>query len=331
MSLRRLRFAPAAALAALALTAAGCGSAEPGDAAAGSDAAGSGAEPIKVVTSTDVYGSVAQAVGGDRVEVVSIIDAPGLDPHEYEATPADAAEVADAAIVIGNGGGYDPFVPQLVESAGGQAHLIDVYEISGVEEGGAHGGEDAPPHGEDAHAHGEANEHLWYELPAMQALADAIAAELGEVSPDDAQTFTTNAASFNEEVDGLQEKLASIRAANEGARVAVTEPLPVYLLEDAGLVDVTPEEFSEAIEEGTDPSAAALQQTLELFSGDPVEALILNSQTQSAVTDQVRQTAEAAGVPVVEMGETLAEGATDYISWMESQIDALATALTAAP
>ncbi len=349
MSVRRPLVATTAALAALTL--AGCGSPAPaGDADAGAPAAG---ELIKVVASTDVYGAVASAVGGDRVEVVSIVDAPGLDPHEYEATPADAAEVTDAAIVIGNGGGYDEFVPQLVESAGGEAHLIDVYDLSGFEEaaeaGGAaeeeaHSDEDAEAHsaeeeaaeGEAGHseeehageeAHGAANEHVWYSLPTMETLADTIATELGEASPDDAATFTANADTFKEQIAGLEEKAAAISTASSGTRVAVTEPLPEYLLTDAGLQDVTPEEFSEAIEEGNDPSAAALADTLALFEADPVQLLIVNSQTQSPVTDQVRAAAEQAGVTVIEMTETLPEGETDYVAWMESQIDALGTAL----
>ena len=335
MAPRRRRLGPPTALAALTLVAAGCGSAPPDG-----SAAAPAADTVKVVASTDVYGAIAQAVGGDRVEVVSIIDAPGTDPHEYEATPADAAEVTDAAIVIGNGGGYDAFVPQLVESAGGQAHLIDVSALAGREEPAgeeghaAHAGEEPGAHaGEEpgAHEHGTGNEHVWYELPAMASLAGTLAAELGETSPADAATFTANAAAFGDGIAGLQARVDEIRAANEGTRVAVTEPLPLYLLEDAGLVNAAPEAFTQAIEEGTDPPAAAVAEMLALFSGRPVEALILNTQTQSPVTDRVRQAAEAAGVPVVEMGETLAEGRNDYLTWMETQIDALASALSTAP
>jgi zinc/manganese transport system substrate-binding protein len=70
-----------------------------------------------------------------------------------------------------------------------------------------------------------------------------------------------------------------------------------------------------------------LQETLTLFSGDPVRALVVNAQTETPSTDQVRETAQTAGVPVVEVTETLPEGTTDYVSWMGAQIDALADAL----
>jgi zinc/manganese transport system substrate-binding protein len=109
--------------------------------------------------------------------------------------------------------------------------------------------------------------------------------------------------------------------------VAVTEPVPGYLIQSAGLTDVTPPKFSAAVEEDTDPPAAVLQETLALFQGDPVRALVLNAQTETPTTDQVQQAAQTARVPVVDVTETLPQGTTDYVSWMGGQIDALASAL----
>ena len=109
--------------------------------------------------------------------------------------------------------------------------------------------------------------------------------------------------------------------------MAVTEPVPGYLIEAAGLVDATPPEFAEAIEEDTDPPAAVLAADPGAVRPDPVQALIVNAQTETPTTDQVRQAAQTDGVPIVEVTETLPAGATDYLSWMGGQIDALAAAL----
>lgn len=331
--------AATAAFAAFALAAAGCGSSEPTDAATGTEGGG----PIAVVASTNVYGAIATAIGGDLVEVTSIVDDPGTDPHAYESTPADATTVTEADLVIGNGGGYDPFIGQLVEATGGEQRFIDVYELSGVEEAApaegedVHEGEGEDAHageGEDAHAgegedaHGSANEHVWYSMPAIALLAGELATALGEISPDDAETFTANAEAFTGQLDGLTERIEAVEAAHGGTRVAATEPLPVYLLQDAGLTDVTPEEFAEATEEGNDPSAAALAEMLELVEGaDPVEVLVLNVQTQSTVTDRVIAAAETSGIPIVQMSETLPEGTTEFVAWMDGQIGELETAL----
>jgi zinc/manganese transport system substrate-binding protein len=309
MALRSLG-AAAAALSVLALAA--CGSSGSGEQAA----APAGDAPIDVVTSTNVYGSIAQSVGGDRVTVESLIHDPAADPHSYESTPADAARVAAARVVVFNGGGYDDFMPRLVEAGGGDPTLLDVAEISGL----------VPPNGAGEEP-ATFNEHFWYSLPTVQTVATRLAADLGAADPADAAEFTANAEAFNARVGELLTRAQAIGAAHPGARVAVTEPVPGYLIQSAGLTDVTPPAFTEAVEEDTDPPAAVLQETLALFSGDPVRALVLNDQTQTPTTDQVQQAAQTAGVPVVDVSETLPAGTTDYVSWMGGQIDALAGAL----
>jgi zinc/manganese transport system substrate-binding protein len=314
-----------AAVAALAvLTVAGCGSgAETPAAPPAEDAA------VPVVASTNVYGSIVEAIGGDHVTVDSLIDDPAADPHSYESTPADAAAVAKAKLVVVNGGGYDDFLPRLVESSGANPTVVDVAGISGLvpaEE--EHAAEEAPAEGEE-HEHGEFNEHFWYSLPTVQKVATQIATDLAAADPADAAEFTANAEAFNARVAELITRAEAIGKAQPGARVAVTEPVPGYLVQTAGLTDATPHEFTEAIEEDTDPPAAALQETLALFSGDPVRALILNAQTETPSTNQVRDAAQTAGVPVIEMTETLPESAGGYAEWMGAQIDALAGALGA--
>jgi zinc/manganese transport system substrate-binding protein len=315
-----------AAVAALAvLTVAGCGSGT--EAPAGAPPAEDAALPV--VASTNVYGSIVEAVGGDHVSVDSLIDDPAADPHSYESTPADAAAVAKARLVVVNGGGYDDFLTRLVESSGAGPTVVDVAAISGLVPAEEQHAEGEPEGEEHGHEHGEFNEHLWYSLPTVQKVATQIAADLAAADPADAAEYTANAEAFNARVAELITRAEAIGKAQPGARVAVTEPVPGHLVETAGLTDVTPHEFTESIEEDTDPPAAVLQETLALFSGDPVRALIVNAQTETPSTDQVRNAAQTAGVPVVEMTETLPEGSRDYVDWMGGQIDALAGALGA--
>jgi ABC-type metal ion transport system, periplasmic component/surface adhesin len=305
MNLRRATVPAIAAVATLALASCGSGG------AAGSDPAATSGK-VPVVASTNVYGSIVSAVGGDAVEVRSIIDGPSADPHEYESTPADAASFNRAKVVVHNGAGYDDFAGKLLEAAATKPAAIDVTEMSGL----------IPPGG------GEFNEHVWYSLPTVKKLADRIASDLGAADPAAAATFTANAASFNAKIDALMGRIEAIRTKHAGDKVAITEPVPVYLVEAAGLVDATPVAFSAAVEEGTDPPAAVLADTLAVFQGsDAVHAVLTNAQTEGAATRQVEQVATAAGVPVVTVTETLPAGVTDYVTWMTGQVDALAAAL----
>lgn len=328
MPLRRPLVGATTALAALTLAACGSGGSAGAPAATADDG-------ITVVASTNVYGSVAQVVGGPAVVVESLVDDPAADPHSYESTPADAVTVGEGDIVILNGGGYDEFMPQLVESAGGERTVLDVGALSGLapaeEEAHAEGAEEeAHAEGEEEHGHGAVNEHFWYSLPAVRALAAELATALGELDAANAATYTANAEAFGTQLDALLTRVEATGASVPGGRVAVTEPVPGYLVETAGLTDVTPPEFSEAVEEDTDPPAAVVAETLALFTPgapDAVRALIVNAQTETPTTDQVRSAAEAAGVPVVEMTETLPAGQADYLSWMGAQVDALTAAL----
>lgn len=278
-----------------------------------------------VVTTTDVYGSVAAAVAGDRATVHAIITDPAADPHEYETTASDALAVSKAAVLVANGAGYDDFAGKLMDTAGGRPALIDVATLSGLpgsSAGPPSSGAALPP------AAPEFNEHVWYHLPTVAKLADRIAAELGKADPGDAATFTANAARFKTGLDGLNAKITAIAGAHRSERVAVTEPVPGYLIAAAGLVDATPPALPHAVEEGSDPPASVMGQTLQLFDGPgKVKALLVNAQTGGATTDQLTRAANTAGVPVVAVTETFPAGTTDYVTWMGEEIDRLAAAL----
>jgi zinc/manganese transport system substrate-binding protein len=259
---------------------------------------------VRVVASTDVYGSIAQAVGGDLVTVTSLITSPAQDPHSFEASAQDRLVLARADVVIENGGGYDPFIGQIFDPAASEARLITVVDADAAID----------------------NEHVWYELGVMADLAGRLAGVLAELDPGNAPKYTANAADFAAAITGLQERAARLAAIAGGEGVAVTEPVPLYLLEEVGLVNLTPEAFTEAIEEGADVPPAALQEALGVIASGDVVLLAYNSQTASAETERMREAAEAAGIPVVDFTETLPDG-EDYLSWMTANLDALEAAL----
>ena len=121
-----------ATLSACALAMAGCSNSGP-DSGSGSSAS---SDKVDVVASTNVWGSVAQAIGGDKVNVHSIIDSPDQDPHDYEATAKDKLAFSKAKIAITNGGGYDDWATKLVKSTSPQADFIDAVETSGLKKPG---------------------------------------------------------------------------------------------------------------------------------------------------------------------------------------------------
>jgi len=287
----------------LALGLAGCSSGD-GTATDGGDGT------VAVVTSTNVYGDIASRVGGDLVSVTSIVDDPAADPHSFEPSAHTQLLLSKAALVVENGGGYDDFVDTMLDAVSTDPVVVNAVDVSG----------------KTAAAGEELNEHVWYDFGSMAKVADAIADELATIDPDHAATYTKNAASFGTDIDTLVAGSDAIKAAHGGEGVAITEPVPLYLLENAGLVDKTPEAFSEAIEEETDVPPTVLRETLALFTDHAVSALVYNEQTTGSQTELVLAAAKKSGTPVVPVTETMPEG-TDYVSWMTANLDAVSSAL----
>ena len=277
---------------------------------------GSSAEPtdgrIRIVASTNVYGDIARQIGGDAVAVTSLIDDPSQDPHSFEADGQVQLALSKAQIVLENGGGYDDFVDTLLKGANNKdATVLNAADISGLDQNPTKG---------------EFNEHLWYDFPVMQRVAEKIEATLSSLDASKKSTFEANTSAFVAKLDTLEAGEATIKAAHAGEGVAITEPVPLYLLDASGLVNKTPEKFSEAVEEGTDVSPLVLQQTLRLFSDHTVKVLVYNQQTSGPQTEQVLAAAKKAGVAIVPVTETLPTGKT-YISWMTANLAAVSAAL----
>ncbi|RSM41625.1 metal ABC transporter substrate-binding protein [Amycolatopsis balhimycina DSM 5908] len=302
MSSRRTRSVLAAASALSVFALAACSGGTSGS-DGGAQSGGSG--KIKVVASTDVWGSVVSAVGGDKVEVKSIIHDPSADPHSYETTADDALAAKGAQLLLSNGGGYDEFFGKLTEQAGDAKKLV-AYDIA---------------------ATGDENEHVWYDLPGVDKVADRLATQLGELQPASKQQFADNATAFKAKVDALEKRLGELGAAHPGTKVVVTEPVAHYLLASAKITDATPKAFSDAVENDTDVPADAVSTYKQLIATKQVKALINNAQTVTPLTQDVVGQAKAAGIGVVDVTETLPQGVTDYIGWMTGEVDELSGAL----
>ena len=306
MNSRRTRsvLAAASALTVFALSACSGGGSSTGTTGDGGAQPGAG-DKIAVVASTDVWGSVVTAVGGDKVDVKSIIHDPSADPHSYETTADDALAAKNAKLLLSNGGGYDEFFTKLADQSSDAKKLV-AYDIA---------------------ATGDENEHVWYDLPGVDKIADQVAAQLGDIQPASKQLFTDNATAFKTKVDALLKKVTDLGTAHPGAKVVVTEPVAHYLLESAKITDATPKAFSDAVENDTDVPADAVSQYKQLISTKQVQALVNNAQTVTPLTQDVVAQAKSAGIGVVDVTETLPAGVTDYIVWMTGEVDALAGAL----
>ena len=306
-----------AVAAASALALAGCAS---------SEAAGHDDGRVAVVASTSVYGQIADELGGDLVDVTSIVSSTNQDPHSFEPSAQDQLAVKHADLVIENGGGYDAFMDALLDASGSTAPVLTAVEFSSEWTGGSAADSEGEEH-EHEHEHVEGfNEHVWYDVAAMGALAHGIASQLETASPGDAEAFAGNLDAFLAEIALLEDALAAVDAEHGGAELFVTEPVPLSLTEAAGLVKVAPDDFTQAVEEGQDVAPATLLAALKLVRSGDLRAVIANAQTGGAETALIIDEAQQRSIPVLEFAEIIPDGET-YVSWMQANIDALAEAL----
>ncbi|MFE6863984.1 metal ABC transporter solute-binding protein, Zn/Mn family [Nocardia sp. NPDC057668] len=289
---------------------------------------------LTIVASTNVWGSVAQAVAGPDIKVESLISDPTADPHSYEVTAVQAAQISDAALIVYNGGGYDEFIDKAI--SGKNKRNVNAVEIA--EEGEHATGEAGPSqapvsngsgsgneHGH-SHDHDGANEHVWYDAHVAAHVAEHIAESLGELDPANRQAYADRAAAFGTQLAGVEAITAKIAAEHPNQPVLQTEPLAYYLLLAAKADDRTPKSFQESVEQGTDPSPADVAAVRDLLKAKQVRALVYNIQTEDSTTKDMRATAQANGIAIVEVTETLPQG-LDYIRWMTGNAEALAAAL----
>jgi zinc/manganese transport system substrate-binding protein len=263
-----------------------------------------GTGPIKIVASTNVWGDIAYQIAGEEATVTALIDNVNQDPHSFEASARDQLAVQDADIVIMNGGGYDDFVEQLVEADDTPAILINAYVASGDDD--------------------TRNEHIWYSASQVKDVGNVIFSALESVDRNSTPIYESNLVEFEAKIKLLEIRTAEIASAWGGAKVFATEPVIHYLLEDTGMVNITPAQFSEAIEEERDVAPAVMLEAKEAIK--QAKFVAVNSSTSTA---QIVELLSSASATAFGFGELLPQdpdtGAYvgDYFQMMAGALDAI--------
>ena len=263
---------------------------------------------LGVVAAENFWGDIARQIGGDRVQVTSIISDPNTDPHQYESNARDGAAIAGASFVIRNGAGYDEFINKLLAATPkSDREVLDVATVVGA-------GHDANP-------------HLWYNPDYVRKAAQAIQAQLASEDPAHAAVYRSNLATFLQGEQQVVDVIDQIKSRYSGQAIAYTERVPGYLVDAAGLRLGTPASFALAIEDDSDPSPADTAAFDVALKDHRVKALLYNAQVTSPTTQRLKDTARSSGVPVVGVTETMPQGAKDFQTWQADQARALLAAL----
>jgi zinc/manganese transport system substrate-binding protein/manganese/iron transport system substrate-binding protein len=144
-----------------------------------------GAAGLRVVATTTVVGDLVAQVGGDRVDVVTLLK-PGVDAHDYEPSPADIEAIANAQLVVENGVGLESWLADTIESSGYDGPVVDASQGVALRQVG-----------------GAPDPHIWQDPGNAMVMAANIEHGLAGVEPGRAGAFAANLAAYTKELHSL--------------------------------------------------------------------------------------------------------------------------------
>ncbi len=258
-------------------------------------------QKITIVASTDFYAEIAKTVVGEHGTATAIIKDANVSPEDYEPTTTVAKKVSGADIVLANGLGYDAWLNKLAKTSK-NTKLIRVGEDVLNKKTGV-------------------NPHLWNDPETMSKTANYLATELGKKDPKNRDYYKKNAKKYVASLKPVNDLITKISKKADGQTVAQTEPVFEYMLDALGY-KIMDTDFSEAIEEGNDPSPATLAALKSAITNHKIAFFVNNTQTSSSTVSNLIDLAKKNDIPVVNVTETIQNG-ENYVSWKLKELKAI--------
>ncbi|WP_417852223.1 metal ABC transporter solute-binding protein, Zn/Mn family [Bifidobacterium olomucense] len=277
-----------------------------GMAGCGSNGANNSADTgkLEVVASINQWGSVAQELGGEHVDVTNIMSKTNVEAHDYEPTSRDIAKFTSAKVSVVNGADYDSWAVKAAQST--KANLVNAAESAGIEDG--------------------ANPHVWFSSKVRVAAADAITAAYQKADPDHSDEYAELNKAWHSKEDQLEAKIHEVAGTVKGLKYAATESVAWYLADDLTMDDSTPQGYAQAVANESEPTPSDIKDFQDELKQGGITMLIFNSQEASAATDQITSAAKDAGVPIVDLTEQMPSEYSNLLDWMGALVDGFAAA-----
>ncbi|MCP3386528.1 metal ABC transporter substrate-binding protein [Bradyrhizobium sp. CCGUVB4N] len=267
------------------------------------------AERLNVVASFSILGDFVRAIGGDRVNVTTLVG-PDSDVHVYTPAPSDAKRIADAKLVIVNGLGLEGWLPRLVQSAGSRATIVTASAgIAPLKLGSA------------------ADPHAWQSVPNAKVYVTDIANALVAADPDDAELFRTQAKAYLDKLEALDREVreAVAKIPPERRKIISTHDAFGYFAAEYGVQFVAPLGVSTE----TEPSARDIAAIIGQVKAARIPAVFLENISDDRLIRRIAaETGAKVGGTLISDGLTGEKGpAPTYIDMVRHNIKTLTSAL----
>lgn len=288
----------------IALAFSGCGSQTP--------AKQDTTEKIKVVASFDAMKEITQAIGGNKVDVTTIIPE-GIEPHDYELKTSDVQKLQEAKLFVYNGLGMEAWADKAIQTASADnlmsvalAEHVQPIELTDPEE---------------IEEHGAYDPHAWLGLTSAKEEASAVKDALIKISPEDKEYFEKNYMAFADEIDKMQEEYMK-KVANATRKEIVTGHAAFgYLCRDLGIS----QESVEDVFASGEPSAQKLAELTDFCKAHNVKVIFTEDLVSPVVSETLAKEAgaKAEAIHTIESAE---DGMT-YLARMKDNLNKIAEAL----
>ena len=266
-------------------------------------------ERLNVIASFSILGDFVRNVGGDRVNVTTLVGADS-DVHVYTPAPGDAKRIADAKLVIVNGLGLEGWLPRLVQSSGAKAQVVTATAgIAPLKLGSA------------------ADPHAWQSVPNARIYVTDIANALAAADPDHSDFFRTQAKAYLEKLEALDREVrdAVAKIPPERRKVISTHNAFGYFAAEYGIAFIAPLGVSTE----TEPSARDIAGIIGQIRAQKIPAVFLENISDDRLIRRIAaETGAKVGGTLISDGLTGEKGpAPTYIDMVRHNIKALTSAL----
>lgn len=261
---------------------------------------------IHVIAAENMYGDIAQQLGGKYVQVDSILNNPDQDPHLFELTPSIGKKIADANLMIVNGLGYDSWMDRLLTKYHlNHQDIISVQSLLNRKEGD--------------------NPHLWYDMDAIEVLSQKLQAVYSQLEPQEKSFFINQLNVFKADLAKINQRIQVIYQKYPHVKVAATEPVFGLMAQNLGF-EMLEEPYQWVVMNGGEPTPKQVAQFIQDLKTHQIQILFYNEQVLTPATQQLKNIAMKSGVAVVGVSETMPAHVT-YQQWMNQVLDKVEVAL----
>lgn len=290
-------------------------------AASAGPAAAQNAEKLNVVASFSVLGDMVRNVGGERIELVTLVG-PNGDAHVYSPTPADGRRLTEAKIVFTNGLKFEGWIDRLIKSSGTKAARVEaakgVKPLRGEEDG----------HGHGHHDHGSSDPHAWQSIGNAKTYVANVRDALIAADAAGKDTYEANAGAYLKQLDELEAEVKSLVAGipTERRRIITSHDAFRYFEAAYGIDFVSPQGVSTESEASAKDVARIIQQ----IKREKIAAVFVENVSDARLMERIaKETGAKIGDRVYSDALSEPNGpAGTYIDMMRHNIRAFSAALS---